>query len=167
MPVTDVCHVEGLIPKQFGQDAVEIPGARAFLDRLEEVGARWAIVTSGTRPLVTGWLDVMKLVHPQNLVCAEMVENGKPDPACYLLGHSMLKIAAGEPVVVFEDAPSGVRAGKAAGFKVVALATTHTVDQLKEAGADWIVRDMQSVTLKEHDKESGRISIEIANALQE
>lgn len=162
-----VCHVEGLIPKQFGQDAVEIPGARAFLDRLEEVGARWAIVTSGTRPLVTGWLDVMNLAHPQNLVCAEMVENGKPDPACYLLGHSMLKIPPGEPAVVFEDAPSGVRAGRAAGFKVVALATTHTVDQLKEAGADWIVRDMRSVMLKEHDKDSGRISIEITNALQE
>ncbi|KAF4307208.1 hypothetical protein GTA08_BOTSDO05059 [Botryosphaeria dothidea] len=163
----NVCHVEGLIPKQFGQDAVEIPGARAFLDRLEEVGARWAIVTSGTRPLVTGWLDVMNLAHPQNLVCAEMVENGKPDPACYLLGHSMLKIPPGEPAVVFEDAPSGVRAGRAAGFKVVALATTHTVDQLKEAGADWIVRDMRSVMLKEHDKDSGRISIEITNALQE
>ncbi|OJD37785.1 glycerol-3-phosphate phosphatase [Diplodia corticola] len=162
-----VCHVEGLIPKEFGRDAVEIPGARAFLDRLEEVGARWAIVTSGTRPLVTGWLDVMKLAHPKNLVCAEMVENGKPDPACYLLGHSMLGLPSGEPVLVVEDAPSGVLAGKAAGFKVVALATTHTVDQLKEAGADWIVRDMRSVTLKAYDNESGRISIEISDALQE
>ncbi|KAL1634894.1 DL-glycerol-3-phosphatase [Neofusicoccum ribis] len=162
-----VCHVEGLIPKQFGEDAVEIPGARTFLDRLEEVGARWAIVTSGTRPLVTGWLDLMKLAHPKHLVCAEMVDNGKPDPACYLLGNSMLDIPPGEPVVVFEDAPAGVRAGKAGGFKVVALATTHTVDQLKEAGADWIVRDMRSVTLKAYDQASGRISIEISDALQE
>ncbi|KAL0260994.1 DL-glycerol-3-phosphatase [Diplodia seriata] len=166
-PLTDVCHVEGLIPKEFGRDAVEIPGARTFLDRLEEVGARWAIVTSGTRPLVTGWLDVMNLAHPKNLVCAEMVENGKPDPACYLLGHSMLGVPSGEPVLVLEDAPSGVLAGKAAGFKVVALATTHTVDQLKEAGADWIVRDMRSVTLKAYDNESGQISIEISDALQE
>lgn len=146
---------------------MEIPGARAFLDRLEEVGAPWAIVTSGTRPLVTGWLEVMKLAHPKYLVCAEMVENGKPDPACYLLGHSMLNLPSGEPVLVLEDAPAGVRAGKAAGFKVVALATTHTVDQLKEAGADWIVRDMQSVTLKAYDQESGRISIEFSDGLQE
>ncbi len=50
----DVSHVEGLIPKQYGLDAVEVPGARNLLASLEGVGAPWAIVTSGTRPLVTG-----------------------------------------------------------------------------------------------------------------
>ena len=49
-----------------------------LLASLEVAKAPWAIVTSGTRPLVTGWLDVMKLAHPRNLVVAEDVEEGKP-----------------------------------------------------------------------------------------
>ncbi|KAK8216427.1 putative glycerol-3-phosphate phosphatase [Phyllosticta capitalensis] len=161
-----VSSMEGSIPKEFGQDAVEIPGSRALLAELDKVGAPWAIVTSGTRPLVTGWLEVLKLAKPKVLITAEDVTNGKPDPACYLVGAEKLQLPKGQAVVVFEDAPAGVRSGKAAGFKVVALATTHGVDQLKEAGADWIVSDMRSVSLKGYDKESGRISIEIRNALQ-
>ena len=66
-------------------------------------------------------------------------------------------------MIVIEDAPSGVRAGKAAGFKVVGLATTHTVGQVKEAGADWIVQDLRSVTLKNFGE--GVVQIEIVNAL--
>jgi len=107
----------------------------------------------------------MKLVHPQNLVVAEDVQQGKPDPACYLLGRSRLGLT-GDSMLVLEDAPSGVRAGKAAGFKVVALATTHKIEQLKEAGADWIVRDMRSVKLSEWKREAGTVEIEISEALQ-
>ncbi|KAF2460924.1 HAD-like domain-containing protein [Lineolata rhizophorae] len=162
-----VSYMEGLIPKQFGADAVEIPGSRALLHQLETVGAPWAIVTSGTRPLVMGWLDVMALAHPRNLVTAEDVQRGKPDPACYLLGREKLNLPAGaDSVLVLEDAPAGVRAGKAAGFKVVALATTHSVEALVEAGPDWVVRDMRSVTMKGWDQKTGEVSIEIVEALQ-
>ncbi|KAK7536051.1 glycerol-3-phosphate phosphatase [Phyllosticta citribraziliensis] len=161
-----VSSMEGSVPKEFGHDAVEIPGSRALLDGLEAAGAPWAIVTSGTRPLLTGWLDRLQLARPKHVVTAEDVVHGKPDPACYLLGAEKLQLAKGSAVLVLEDAPAGVRAGKAAGFKVVALATTHGVDQLKEAGADWIVADGQSMTLRGYDKESGRISIEIGNAWQ-
>ncbi|KAI7116692.1 hypothetical protein KC324_g18983, partial [Hortaea werneckii] len=52
-----VCEAEGRIPKEYGADAVEIPGSRNLLESLEKAGAPWAIVTSGTRPLVPGWLD--------------------------------------------------------------------------------------------------------------
>ncbi|OCK78782.1 HAD-like protein [Lepidopterella palustris CBS 459.81] len=160
-----ISHIEGLIPEQFGVDAVEIAGSRALLEQLEENAVPWAIVTSGTRPLVTGWLNTMKLAHPENLVVAEDVQHGKPDPACYQLGRSKLNLAVEASILVLEDAPAGVRAGKAAGFKVVALATTHTLDQLRESGADWIVRDMRSVKLKEWDTSTGVAKIEISHAL--
>ena len=68
-----VCKAEGVIPIHYGQDAVEIPGSRALLDHLEKANAPWAIVTSGTRPLVTGWLDRMALAHPKYMVTAEEV----------------------------------------------------------------------------------------------
>ena len=159
--------MESLIPREYGQDAVEIPGSRVLLDVLEKAGVPWAIVTSGTRPLVTGWLDVMKLAHPKNLVVAEDVPRGKPDPACYKLGHRTLGLSEDASALVLEDAPAGVMAGKAAGFKVVALATTHDIVRLRNAGADWIVRDMRSISLEAWDGETGEASIEISNALVE
>jgi glycerol-1-phosphatase len=161
--------MEAQLPKRYGADVIELPGSRSILDDLEKAGAPWAIVTSGTRPLVTGWLDVMKLAHPKNLVTAEDVRNGKPDPECYSMGASKLGfVDEGEKkkrVLVLEDAAAGVRAGKAAGFEVVALATTHAIEQLKEAGADWIVRDLRSVVMKGWDRKTGLISIEISDAL--
>lgn len=115
---------------------------------------------------MTGWLDVLKLAHPETLVAAEDVDNGKPDPACYLLGRKKLSLSKEEPsIIVFEDAPAGVRSGKAAGFKVIALHTTHTLEQLKEAGADLIVQDMRSVSLKSWNPQSGEAQLEVSNAL--
>ncbi|KAF1951502.1 HAD-like protein [Byssothecium circinans] len=161
-----ISHIEGSIPKKFGADATEIPGSRQLLNKLEEHAVPWCIVTSGTRPLITGWLDIMELAHPKFLVTAEDVENGKPDPACYEMGKVKLGLPHREPsFVVFEDAPAGVRAGKAAGCIVVALNTTHTLDQLREAGADLIVRDARSVALKAWDKSKGEVQIEITDAL--
>ena len=92
----------------------------------------------------------MKLAHPRHLVTAEDVESGKPDPECYRLGKSRLGLSPAEDqdqekVLVIEDAPAGVRAGKSAGCQVLAVATTHSIAQLEEAGADWIVRDLNSV----------------------
>jgi len=159
-----VCYIEGLIPKQYGESAVEIPGARALLDQLSHSKTPWAIVTSGTRPLVTGWLEVLKLPFPENLVVAEDVETGKPDPTCYLRGLKLLGLenALGD-VLVLEDSPAGIVAGKAAGCKVLALVTTHTFEQVEKAGADWIVGDLSSVRVI-GSSESG-VRLEFSNLL--
>jgi len=120
-------------------------------------------VTSGTRALVTGWLDVLKMPWPETMVVSEDVSEGKPNPQCYLLGQQRLGLPKHADMIVFEDAPAGVRAGKAAGFKVLGLATTHGIEQIREAGADWIVRDMESVTMESY--ESGKLRLRIVNAL--
>lgn len=157
-------YIEGRIPKEYGSDAKEIPGGRNLLATLESSGARWGVVTSGTRALIDGWLGVLGLTHPKILVVAEDVELGKPDPGCYLLGRKRLGIENSASILVLEDAPSGIKAGKAAGFKVVALSTTHSLDKLRAAGADWIVEDLRSISVKE--VANGQIQIEIKNALQ-
>lgn len=161
--ILDISKMEGLIPREYGADAVEIPGARFLLKSLQDAGAPWGVVTSGTRALVDGWLDVLKLAHPPFLVVAEDVEQGKPDPQCYLLGRDRLGLGDSTSILVVEDAPSGIRAGKAAGFKVVALKTTHSIQKLKDAGADWIVKDLRSISLKALN---GKVDIEIKDALQ-
>ncbi|KAK8139827.1 HAD-like protein [Apiospora sp. TS-2023a] len=164
-------HMEGLLPKFHGEDAVEIPGARALLDSLVAARSPWAIVTSGTEPLVNGWLDVLKLPHPDHLVTAESVENGKPDPACYNLGKEQLGLggngndssSSAHNVVVFEDSPAGILSGKAAGCKVIGLVTSHTLDQVLAAEPDWIVEDLRSVEMVECA--GGVVTLQISNAL--
>jgi len=158
--------MEGMVPKEFGEDAIELPGSRSLLESLEQARAPWAIVTSGTRPLVTGWIEVMGLSSPQFLVSAEDVRIGKPHPACYQLGQSRLGLGDSAKMLVFEDAPAGVRSGKAAGFQVVAVATSHTIAQLQEAGADWIVKDLSSIRFEGMTSGSKQqVRITIFNAL--
>ncbi|KAF9889208.1 hypothetical protein FE257_007521 [Aspergillus nanangensis] len=159
-----VSYIEGRIPQEYGADAVEIPGARSFLSALEEAGAAWGVVTSGTRALVDGWLDVLNLTHPKMLVVAEDVESGKPNPGCYLLGRKLLDLEHSSSMVVLEDAPSGIRAGKAAGFTVIALTTTHSLEKLQESGADYIVEDLRSISVK--GVVDGKVQLELRNAFQ-
>ncbi|KAI1079545.1 HAD-like protein [Whalleya microplaca] len=160
-----VRHMEGLLPKLHGGDAVEIPGARALLDVLIAARAPWTIVTSGTEPLVNGWLDVLQLPHPEHLVTAESVANGKPDPACYELGRSKLGLGADAEVLVVEDSPAGIRAGKAAGCKVLGVVTSHTMEQVLAAEPDWVVRDLRSVAMVACGGDGGDVTLQIADAL--
>ncbi|KAI1383113.1 HAD-like protein [Hypoxylon trugodes] len=160
-----VRQMEALLPKHHGADASEIPGARPLLDSLINVNARWTIVTSGTEPLVGGWLEVLKLPSPPHLVSAESVEIGKPDPACYNLGREKLSIPSSESdqVLVLEDSPAGILAGKAAGCKVLGLVTSHSAEQVLAAGPDWIVRDLQSVRMVRGDGDA--VTLQISDAL--
>lgn len=158
--------MEGRLPKLYSADATEIPGARSLLDSLTANSSPWAIVTSGTKPLVGGWLKVLKFAMPEHLVTAESVENGKPDPACYIMGLEKLGLQdQAKDVLVLEDSPAGIKAGKAAGCKVIGLVTSHTVEQVAAAGPDWVVKDLESVRLV--SVEGGKTIIEISNALRQ
>lgn len=116
-----------------------------------------------------GWLDVLSLPQPKNLVVAEDVASGKPAPDCYRLGIDRTLGPATEKgrgeILVIEDSPAGVLAGKAAGCQVIGLATTHSTEQLRGSGADWIVQDLRSVVLVGLDTD-GTIQIEVRNALR-
>jgi sugar-phosphatase len=121
---------------------ITLPGARELLMSLPP--ERWAIVTSATYPLVEARLKAAQLPEPERLVTAERVTKGKPDPEPYRRGAELVGVPAAECVVV-EDAPSGVRAGKAAGCRVLGVMGTHNEEQLREAGADWVVASLEDV----------------------
>jgi len=122
---------------------VALPGAAELLRELPT--SRYAIVTSATRPLAEVRLRAAGLPVPENLVTARDAKRGKPYPDPYLMGARILGVPPAECAVI-EDAPSGVRAGKAAGARVVALRTTASDAELQEAGADWIVDDCAELT---------------------
>lgn len=68
-------------------------------------------------------------------------------------------------VLVLEDSPAGIRAGKAAGCKVLGVVTSHTVNQVVEAGADWVVRDLQSVRVVGTGESGEGVILEISDGL--
>jgi sugar-phosphatase len=125
-------------------DVIPLPGALQLLEALPL--DRWAIVTSCTRRLAEVRIAAAELPKPKYLVTSNDVRRGKPDPEPYLKGAQILAVAAEECVVV-EDAPAGIRAGKAAGARVVALRTTAREAELSEAGADWIVNDCSELSV--------------------
>jgi mannitol-1-/sugar-/sorbitol-6-phosphatase len=127
-------------------DVVALPGAAELLRVLPE--DRWTIVTSATRELAKVRLRAAGLPVPKSLVTASDLTHGKPHPEPYEKGASVLGTPPSECLVV-EDAPSGVRSGKAAGARVLAICTTMTGDELLAAGADWLADDLSSLLLRE------------------
>jgi sugar-phosphatase len=125
-------------------DVVALPGAAELLRTLPP--ERWAIVTSCTRPLAEVRIRAGGLPWPNHLITSNDIARGKPDPEPYLKGAASLRVAPADCVVV-EDAPAGIRSGKAAGASVLALRTTDVDSALLAAGAKWIVTDLSSVQL--------------------
>jgi sugar-phosphatase len=66
------------------------------------------------------------------MVTADDVTHGKPDPEPYLKGAEKLGFEP-EDCVVIEDAPSGLKAAKAAGCRSFGLPTTYPREELGEA----------------------------------
>ncbi|AZQ33512.1 HAD family hydrolase [Streptomyces cyaneochromogenes] len=116
-----------------------LPGTKAFLDSLP--ADRWAVVTSATRRLAEARLDAVGIL-PKTMVTADDITRGKPDPEPYLLAARELGVDPAH-CVVFEDAPAGLAAGRAAGMTTVALTTTH---QAHELDADLVVRDLSALS---------------------
>lgn len=109
-----------------------LPGALELFDYLDSKSIEWFIVTSCTRDLGTSRANSVGLTLPPKSVFFDDVVKGKPDPDPYLLGLERLGLLAPEALVL-EDAPAGIKSGKAAGISVVAMVTTHEPESLHQA----------------------------------
>lgn len=101
------------------------------------------MVTSATHRLAAARLDAVG-IRPKTLVTADEVTHGKPHPEPYLLAARQLGVDPAR-CVVFEDAPAGLAAGRAAGMTTVALATTHRAEELD---ADLVVSDLSALSVQ-------------------
>jgi sugar-phosphatase len=106
---------------------------------------RWTVVTSATERLARVRLAQGGIPVPPRLVTADSVSRGKPDPAPYLAGAALLGFAPQE-CVVFEDAETGVKAGRAAGCTVVATTFSHPVGSL--SAAHYLIEDVTRVKVR-------------------
>jgi len=131
----EIEDLEGVVP---------LPGALALLASLPD--DRWTIVTSCTRPLAEVRIRAAGLPLPKKLITSNDITHGKPHPEPYLKGASILGFSPTD-CIVLEDAPAGVRSGKAAGAKVIAFKTTVQESALQQAGADWILNNCADIRL--------------------
>lgn len=90
-------------------------GAAELLKALPE--DRWALVTSNYEHRVRGRFERTGLPMPGLIVDAASVSEGKPSPVPYLKAAEVLGADPADCLVI-EDAPSGVRSGRAAGMTV-------------------------------------------------
>jgi len=138
------------------EGVVPMPGARELLNSLPDES--WALVTSCARALAEVRLRTAGLPIPHRMITCNDVRNGKPDPEPYRKGAELLGVPASE-CVVFEDAPAGIRAGKAAGARVIALRSTSPDPELEQAGADWILPSYDNLTVVASDHGSNRLKL--------
>ncbi|WP_328388497.1 HAD family hydrolase [Streptomyces sp. NBC_00400] len=139
-----VARIEHLEVEDVAGGVVALPGTLALLESLP--AERWAVVTSATRRLAGARLDEAG-IRPKTLIAADDISRGKPDPEPFLLAAERLGVDPAR-CVVFEDAPAGLTAGRAAGMVTVALTTTHRAEELS---ADAVVSTLSEVSAQATD----------------
>lgn len=121
------------------------PGSVRYLEEARKAGLRIGVVTSSANGrAVLDAADLSKFVEVRidGVVIVERKLKGKPAPDSFLAGAEALNTA---PVntAVFEDALSGVQAGKAGHFGyVVGVDRAGQADELRAHGADVVVTDL-------------------------
>lgn len=94
-------------------------GADELLDYLREHKIKTAVATATDMPRTRSYLTEIGIYDKfDEIICASMVENGKPKPDIYLYACKRLGLTAGECIAV-EDSPNGVRSASSAGLRTI------------------------------------------------
>lgn len=124
--------------------ATIMPGIKELQSFMLSKGMQITVVTgSGQPPLLAGLAkDFEGYIDADKIVSAKDVKQGKPAPDPYLLGMERMGSLPEETIVV-ENAPLGVKAGRAAGCFVIGVNTGPLPDsQLSDNGAHVVFHDM-------------------------
>ncbi len=128
---------------QFEQqmDYSYVNGFENYITSLRQKGIKTAVVTSSNLPK----MQAVYKHHPEfkelfdAILTSEDFERSKPDPDCYIKAAKRLK-ASVEECTVFEDSFNGLKSGRAAGMRVVGLATTNSADSIRPL-CDLVIND--------------------------
>jgi HAD superfamily hydrolase (TIGR01509 family) len=130
----EVCYRDGA-----GGRICLMEGVRELLDGLTAAGFLLAIGSSGVRPNLELTVRECGLEgYFAAIASLEDITRGKPDPEVFLVAAGKAGVPPARSVV-FEDAPVGIQAAKAAGMLAVGVTTTHPAESLHAAGADEVV----------------------------
>ncbi|KAH8112525.1 HAD-like protein [Phellopilus nigrolimitatus] len=132
-----------------------LPGVKDIIDCVPE--GRYAVATSGANTYAYGAMTRVGITPPPVTITADdkRLKAGKPAPDPFLLAASCLGFDA-KRCVVFEDSPSGIRAGVASGATVIAVCTSHERSKIENCGAHFVVEDMRKVRCRTEGEGVGR-----------
>jgi HAD superfamily hydrolase (TIGR01509 family) len=112
---------------------------------LEHPDFRLAIATSAGRELSRAILESAGMPYDRMAyVSGSDVKKKKPDPELFLTAARRIDLAPAR-CVVFEDAPSGVQAAKAAGARCIAVTNTVPAQELR--AADCVCDSLERIDL--------------------
>lgn len=119
-----------------------LPGVHETMDSLKRAGLRLAIASSSPPPLIEAVVAKLGLADYLDLTHSGIFEpRGKPDPAVFLTAAEKLGVEP-QRCLVFEDAPAGIAAGKAAGMTVIAVPSVFEPDDPGIQAADRVLRSL-------------------------
>lgn len=131
---------------------VIFPGVREFVR--EAAAYPLAIASGALRHEIEVILEKAGLRKEfLHITSAEDVTRGKPDPQPFLQALNALnrqcpeQAITAESCLAIEDSIPGIRGAKTAGMKVLAVANTHTIQDLHEAHA--VVQSLSQIRLSE------------------
>jgi beta-phosphoglucomutase len=121
-----------------------LPGANEFISKCRNMGLRLALATSADRIKMEVNLKEIGLSKESfhAVITGLDIDKKKPFPDIYLKAAGNLGLNPADCLVV-EDAVSGIKAGKAAGCRCLAVTSSFDAAALKEA--DWICGSLLNV----------------------
>ena len=127
-----------------------IEGFEALIADLHAHGVKTAVVTSSNQPKMESVYRAQPAFKQlfDAILTSEDFEYSKPHPDCYLKAAKRFGVRP-EECVVFEDSFNGLKSGRAAGMKVVGVATTNPKEAISEFSdvqiTDYVRVDYQSM----------------------
>ena len=117
-----------------------LEGVKEFTAWCAGRGLKMAVATSADKVKLDGNLQEIGLDHGvfDTLVNGLEVEHKKPAPDIFIEAASRLGLPPTDCMVI-EDAPNGVQAAKSASCSCSGITSSFSVDELKDAGADYVI----------------------------
>lgn len=138
---------ESIYQEIFTAAAKPVNGLIPFLDELKAAGVKMAIASSSSMhgiDFVLSHIDIRQYFDV--IVDGAQVSNGKPNPDIFLRAADLLDTQP-QNCVVFEDSLAGIKAGNAAGMKVIGLATGQSAEKLTPSVM--VINDYTEIGLKD------------------
>ncbi len=154
MPDTVVTKIarrkEAQYREQYAPVMEPLHGLLPLLRQARLAGVGLAVATAANQGNIDFVMNGLQMwEHFDVIVGADDVSRGKPHPDLFLLAAERLGVPPAH-CLVFEDAMTGIEAGRRAGMAVVGIATSHSAEELAaQPGVSQAISDFTQFQLED------------------
>ncbi len=139
-------RLEGRMRELLTENATAMPGVVESIAMVRVEGLALGLATSSAPPLIDAVLTKLRLGDAFAIAHSAIDEElGKPHPAVFLTTARLLGVEPSECVAI-EDSVAGVRSGKAAGMRVIAVPPPHLFNDAGYDEADIKLHSLEELT---------------------